>query len=297
MPQQEQFASADADPVRLVGWRLFCSFSAGLGMFVTWRVPGLELYARNWLTRARGPLPVPDDIAIVAIDEASLARFGRYPWRRNLTAQMLDHLAVAHPQGLSHWMSYSAKPQTVQTTPHSLQRFAKAGKRRHRGPTHTHGIRPSGLASAIVLRRKRRAGRGWTRACFRTEADGVAGSFLVRQADDQGQAEWAMALENHFASEKVRTISLFKSCLGQFPSADAHSRCDPKTRRIENRIWPPAETHSACGQVGFPSNTSVRPVPLRPTHSASVMFSMGKCPPHRRSRGKYVNRRGHGRRR
>src|SRR2546425_4504455 len=65
---------------------------AALGMFVTWRVPGLDLDARTWLVRARGPLPLPDDIAIVAIDEASLARFGRYPWRRSLTAQMLDQL-------------------------------------------------------------------------------------------------------------------------------------------------------------------------------------------------------------
>src|SRR6195256_1608279 len=85
-----------------IGWvAALLLLSAGLGMFVTWRGPGLELYARNWLTRARGPLPVPADIAIVAIDEASLARFGRYPWRRNLTAQMLDQLAAAHPKVVS----------------------------------------------------------------------------------------------------------------------------------------------------------------------------------------------------
>src|SRR6202163_3162203 len=83
-------------PIGLLAALLF--LSAGLGVFVTWRVPGLELYAKNWLARTRGPLPVPDDIAIVAIDEASLARFGRYPWRRNLTAQMLDQLVIAHPK-------------------------------------------------------------------------------------------------------------------------------------------------------------------------------------------------------
>src|SRR6267143_5713420 len=85
-----------------IGWiAALLLLSAGLGMFVTWRLPGLELYARNWLTRARGALPVPDDIAIVAIDEASLTRFGRYPWRRNLTAQLLDQLATAHPKAIS----------------------------------------------------------------------------------------------------------------------------------------------------------------------------------------------------
>src|ERR1700730_1684608 len=85
-----------------IGWvAALLLLSAGLGMFVTWRVPGLELNARNWLARARGTLPVADDIAIVAIDEASLTRFGRYPWRRNLTAQMLDHLAVARPKAIA----------------------------------------------------------------------------------------------------------------------------------------------------------------------------------------------------
>src|SRR4030081_2367290 len=85
-----------------IGWiAVLLLLSAGLGMFVAWRVRGRELHARNSLTRARGPLPLPDDIAIVAIDEASLARFGRYPWRRNLTAQMLDQLAAAHPKVVS----------------------------------------------------------------------------------------------------------------------------------------------------------------------------------------------------
>src|SRR6267378_3097290 len=97
MPSKNN-SQAGRRPAQL-GWvAALLLLSAGLGMFVTWRVPGLELYVRNWLTRARGPLPVPDDIVIVAIDEASLARFGRYPWRRNLTAQMLDQLAAAHPK-------------------------------------------------------------------------------------------------------------------------------------------------------------------------------------------------------
>src|SRR6267378_7140369 len=97
-----------------IGWvAALLLLSAGLGMFVTWRVPGLELYARNWLTRTRGPLPVPDDIAIVAIDEASLVRFGRYPWRRNLTAQMLDQLAVAHPKAIALDVLFSEATSNV----------------------------------------------------------------------------------------------------------------------------------------------------------------------------------------
>src|SRR5258707_12737933 len=72
--------------------------SAGLGMFVNWNAPGLDRYARDWLMRARGPLPVPDDIAIVAIDEPSITRFGRFPWSRHVIARTIDVLAATHPK-------------------------------------------------------------------------------------------------------------------------------------------------------------------------------------------------------
>ena len=73
------------------------ALSAGLGMLVDWRAPGIERYARDWLMQARGPLPVPDDIAIVAIDEPSIARFGRFPWPRSLAARAIDAIAAAQP--------------------------------------------------------------------------------------------------------------------------------------------------------------------------------------------------------
>src|SRR5437763_2562720 len=72
--------------------------SAGLGLVVDWNAPGVGRYARDWLMRARGPLPVPDDIAIVAIDEASIARYGRFPWNRQVIARAVDTLAAAHPK-------------------------------------------------------------------------------------------------------------------------------------------------------------------------------------------------------
>jgi PAS domain S-box-containing protein len=161
-------------------------------MFVTWRVPGLELYARNWLTRVRGPLSVPDDIAIVAIDEASLARFGRYPWRRNLTAQMLDQLAVAHPKAIALDVLFSETTNSADDSALGLA-IAKAGN-----VVAAAQLTRTESGQVVWLRplssvEKATAGVGHVHVS--TEADGVAGSFLVRQADNQGQAEWAMALE------------------------------------------------------------------------------------------------------
>src|SRR6267143_4645836 len=176
-----------------IGWvAAMLLLSAGLGMFVTWRVPTLELHARNWLTRARGPLPVPDDIAIVAIDEASLARFGRYPWRRNLTAQMLDQLAVAHPKAIALDVLFSEATSNVDDSA-LASAIGKAGNVVTAAQlTRTESGRVTWLRPLSPVE-KAAAGVGHVHVS--TEADGVAGSFLVRQADNQGQAEWAMALE------------------------------------------------------------------------------------------------------
>src|SRR5215510_6416536 len=81
------------------GWFLaILAVSASAGVFVDWNAPGISRYARDWLVRARGPLPVPDDIAIVAIDEAGVARFGRFPWSRHVMARAVDNLSAAHPK-------------------------------------------------------------------------------------------------------------------------------------------------------------------------------------------------------
>src|ERR1039458_3865941 len=72
--------------------------AASTGILVDWQAPGIGRYTRDWLMGARGPLPVPEDIAIVAIDEASMARFGRFPWSRQVIARTIDALAAARPK-------------------------------------------------------------------------------------------------------------------------------------------------------------------------------------------------------
>ena len=165
---------------------------AALGMFVTWRVPGLDLDARTWLVRARGPLPLPDDIAIVGIDEASLARFGRYPWRRSLTAQMLDQLTGAHSKAIALDVLFSEPTNNADDSALAAA-IARAGN-----VVTAAQLSRTESGRVVWLRplpsiEKTAAGVGHVHVS--TEVDGVAGSFLVRQADDQGQAEWAMALE------------------------------------------------------------------------------------------------------
>src|ERR1017187_3100049 len=82
--------------------------SASLGMLADWRAPGIARYARDWMIQARGSLPVPDDIAIVAIDEPSIARFGRFPWARALSARAIDVIVAAQPKAIGVDVLYVA---------------------------------------------------------------------------------------------------------------------------------------------------------------------------------------------
>jgi signal transduction histidine kinase/CHASE2 domain-containing sensor protein len=192
-------------PSQIVWLAALLFFSAGLGMIVTWRAPGLELYERNWLTRIRGPLAVPDDMAIVAIDDPSLAKLGRYPWRRNLTAKMLEQLADAHPKVIALDVLFSETTNSADDSA-LASAIAKAGNvvvaaqlvRSEAGAVEW--LRP--------LPSIEKAAAGVGHAHVSTEVDGVAGSFLVRQADDQGQAEWAMALQTIRVGEGANDQSI-----------------------------------------------------------------------------------------
>jgi adenylate cyclase len=54
----------------------------------------LRLSLRNLL---KAPLP-PNDVVIVVIDEKSVREIGRWPWRRDVTAELIDRIADAKPK-------------------------------------------------------------------------------------------------------------------------------------------------------------------------------------------------------
>jgi len=98
------FAAAGADLTRamtlrgrtLTEWSLLCLLLVGLAGLSAWQ--GWLWRVDHLLYDAGLPLlsrPAPADIVIVAIDEASLARIGRWPWRRAVHATLLHKLAQA----------------------------------------------------------------------------------------------------------------------------------------------------------------------------------------------------------
>jgi adenylate cyclase len=144
------------------------------------------MYTQKWLVRARGPLPVPDDIAIVAIDETSLKRFGRFPWHRTLTAQMLGQLSQTLPKAIALDVLFSEATNSADDSALAAA-IARAGN-----VVTAAQLARTDSGSVVWLRplasvEKAAAGIGHVQVS--TEVDGVAGSFLVRQADDLGQAE------------------------------------------------------------------------------------------------------------
>lgn len=57
----------------------------------------IDLRARDYRLVQRGVQPASPDVVIVAIDDASLEQFGRWPWSRARVAELIDRLAAAEP--------------------------------------------------------------------------------------------------------------------------------------------------------------------------------------------------------
>ena len=168
--------------------------SASAGILVEWRAPGLGRYATDWLMRVRGPLPVPEDIAIVAIDEVSMARFGRFPWSRQVIARTIDSLAAAHPKVIALDVLFT-DPTTQEDDDNLARSIGRAGNvvvaaqltdsPVHGGPSRWLPPLPSLEHAAAAV--------GHVNA--QTELDGIVRQIAVRLADDSGHAFRAMPVE------------------------------------------------------------------------------------------------------
>jgi signal transduction histidine kinase/CHASE2 domain-containing sensor protein len=183
--------------------------SMAAAMIFSWRAPGLNLYARDRLIQARGPLAAPDDIIIVGIDEASIARYGRFPWPRELTTRALDTISSAQPKAITLDVIYSEPTESA-----SDASLADAIKRAGNtvvaaqliettdedGASHVLWLRPLPLIE--------RAAADVGHANVSTESNGAARELDLRKADDEGQALWSIAIETIRVGEGIRAGSV-----------------------------------------------------------------------------------------
>ncbi len=70
---------------------------------------------------ANVPAPLHEDVVIVALDDASLDRYGRWPWPRELQAQLFEALAEFEPRMIAVDIVYATR-----TTPPADQSLAAA---------------------------------------------------------------------------------------------------------------------------------------------------------------------------
>ena len=179
--------------VRTITWAIAIIVVSTLAATVVmWRAPALKLAARDALVRARGTATPPDEVVIVAIDEASVKRFGRFPWPRRLMAQALDKLSGARPKVIAIHTLYSDPTNEADDAA-----LAEAVKR------------AGNVVVAAQLIETQLGGAEWLRPLpaiekaaaavghgnVLTDFDGVARSLNLRQTDDEGHAIWAMAVE------------------------------------------------------------------------------------------------------
>jgi CHASE2 domain-containing sensor protein len=76
---------------------LILMLSVSLVVLVTWFTPSLTAASLGMLFRLRGGLSLPDEVVILAIDDQSLQRLGRWPWPRSVMAGVLDRLTPVRP--------------------------------------------------------------------------------------------------------------------------------------------------------------------------------------------------------
>lgn len=168
--------------------------SALLGMAVNWRTPGIGRYTDDWLMRARGPLPPPEDIVIVAIDETSIARFGRFPWSRHVVARAIDTLAADYPRVIALDILFT--DQTNQEEDDALARsIGKAGNVVVSAQLAEPPIHGGPARWLLPLPSLLRAAAGIGHVNVQAELDGTARQLAVRAADDAGQTIYALPVE------------------------------------------------------------------------------------------------------
>jgi signal transduction histidine kinase len=178
---------------RLAGWvTVIVVVSVAAAMTVTWRAPALNQLAHDALARARGPTKPPPEIVIVAIDEASVKRYGRFPWPRTLMAQALDKLSAARPKVIALTVLFS-DPTNERDDGALVEALRRAGN--VVVAAQLIETAPGGAAWARPLPAIEQAAAAVGHGNVLTDFDGVARALSLREADDEGNALWAIAAE------------------------------------------------------------------------------------------------------
>ena len=193
---------------KLASAGLIVLLSASLGTLANWRAPGIGRYARDWQMRQRGPLAAPADIAIAAIDEKSIAEFGRFPWPRQVLAKTIDVLTAADPKVLA--VDVLFPDPTNQEADETLARsIGHAGNVVLAAQLIDSPVRGGPAAWLMPVPALAAAAAGIGHVNVQVESEGVARQLAVQVSDDAGQTLRALPVEAVRVGDRapVETVS------------------------------------------------------------------------------------------
>jgi len=94
--------SKNARPLTRGRWIRLTLVLLGLVFLVSWSFPVATLSQKlnDFFFRVRRPLPTSQQVALVLIDDATLAQHGRWPWPRAELAKLIDAVSRLHPKAV-----------------------------------------------------------------------------------------------------------------------------------------------------------------------------------------------------
>jgi PAS domain S-box-containing protein len=183
---------------QVVSTGLILLLSLAAAVAVTWLVPSLTAASVNMLFRFRGRVAPPEDIVIVAVDDASLQQVGSWPWPRSVMAGALDRITAARPLAVGLDVVYAEASDPAQD-----ELLTRAIRRNGRVVLPAQLTEPeaaqedSGGPSRwlLPLPEMKAAAAATGHAHADPDVDGVLRTVQLSKADDTGERLWAFGLE------------------------------------------------------------------------------------------------------
>ncbi|MEP7037669.1 MAG: CHASE2 domain-containing protein, partial [Acidobacteriota bacterium] len=273
--------------IKAAWFALIVVLGAAAGLFAWWRAPNLNLYAQDQLMRTRGTLDEPNDIVIVAIDETSIAKLGQFPWRRGLTADVLNKISEGQPKAIALDVLYSE--QTDEADDSALADAVKRAGNVVIGEQLIENRDTPELSKSKWLRSLSEietAAAGAGHVNVETERDGAARELLLKLADDEGNPRWALALETVRVGDSLNTDEISETSrfvrvgTRKIPFDAAERNLFIKKKDVESRMTTVQPLRMLIDYIGASGSFAAQTVSF-----ADVLD--GKILPER-FRGKYV---------
>lgn len=195
--------------LQLVPTILIVLVSLTAAVAVTWLVPSLSAASLNMLFRFRGSQSPPEDVVIVAIDDASLQRVGNWPWPRSVMANALDRITQANPRAIGLDVIY-AEASNADEDKLLTEAIARSGRVVLPAQlTEAEATQPGAASTWLLpLKEVRGAAAATGHAHADPDVDGVLRTVQLSKSNERGERLWAFGLETLRVAENVPSDSV-----------------------------------------------------------------------------------------